>query len=76
MNAGRALTDFVKDLCVEGMLGKVLVRLPKKELAWLLEPIPETAKLEQLRAYLHSQATRLQLSALDPYHGIRVPDRT
>lgn len=66
MNAGRALSDFVKDLCVEGMLGKALVRLPKTELIWLLSTIPETEKQHRLHAYLQSYAVLLDMPSLDP----------
>jgi hypothetical protein len=66
MNASRALVDFAKDLYIEGELGKVLVRLPKPELTFLLDRSPVETKLERLRQYLSDLARALALPALEP----------
>lgn len=66
MNAGRALNDFVKDMFVEGQLGKILVRLPKPDLVWLLARGPEEPKLQRLREYLSDLAADLGVPELQP----------
>lgn len=66
MNHGRALVDFAKDLYVEGVLGKVLVRLPKAELLWLLDRSSAESKLARLARYLEDRADALNLPALRP----------
>lgn len=66
MDAGRALSDFAKDLFIEGELGRLLVRLDKAEFAWLLERGDEGAKASRLKAQLTNLAQTLQLPQLEP----------
>lgn len=63
MYNGRALVDFLKDLYVEGILGKPLVRLAKSDLSFLLGRTPD---LVRLGTFLAELAERLNLPQLKP----------